>query len=139
MNLTDSEIQSVEAYVNMAAVAIQNANNLKQKENLIAEKQLLLNVTRDLSMCSSIQESFDKCFFYLEQILESKNMTAHLLDPLDKTTIKTTKLSKDCHWTEADWTEKSYEAKIQEVIQTKNIDSKGLLMIPLVSMGEVLG
>lgn len=63
MNLTDSEIQSVEAYVNMAAVAIQNTNNLKQKENLIAEKQLLLNVTRDLSMCSSIQESFDKCFF----------------------------------------------------------------------------
>ncbi|MBJ8153493.1 GAF domain-containing sensor histidine kinase [Bacillus cereus] len=139
MNLTDSEIQSVEAYVNMAAVAIQNANNLKQKESLIAEKQLLLNVTHDLSMCSSIQESFDKCFFYLEQILESKNMTAHLLDPLDKTTIKTTKLSKGCDWTEADWTEKSYEAKIQEVIQTKNIDSKGLLMIPLVSMGEVLG
>lgn len=62
MNLTDSEIQSVEAYVNMVMVAIQNANNLKQKENLIAEKQLLLNVTRDLSMCSSIQESFDKCF-----------------------------------------------------------------------------
>jgi PAS domain S-box-containing protein len=139
MNLTDSEIQSVEAYVNMAAVAIQNANNLTQKENLIAEKQLLLDVTRDLSMCSSIQESFDKCFFYLGQILESKNMAAHLLDPLDKTTIKTTKLSKDCDWTEADWMEKSYEAKIQEVIQTKNIDSKGLLMIPLVSMGEVLG
>ncbi|MFA2566248.1 GAF domain-containing sensor histidine kinase [Bacillus wiedmannii] len=139
MNLTNSEIQSVEAYVNMAAVAIQNANNLKQKENLIVEKQLLLNVTRDLSMCSSIQESFDKCFFYLGQILESKNMAAHLLDPLDKTTIKTTKLSKECDWTEADWLEKSYEAKIQEVIQTKNIDSNGLLMIPLVSMGEVLG
>ncbi|MDH4422805.1 MULTISPECIES: GAF domain-containing sensor histidine kinase [Bacillus] len=139
MNLTDSEIQSVEAYVNMAAVAIQNANNLTQKENLIAEKQLLLNVNRDLSMCSSIQESFDKCFFYLGQILESKNMAAHLLDPQDKTTIKTTKLSKDCDWTEADWLEKSYEAKIQEVVQTKNIDSKSLLMIPLVSMGEVLG
>ncbi|MBJ8071239.1 ATP-binding protein [Bacillus cereus] len=139
MNLTDSEIQSVEAYVNMAAVAIQNVNNLTQKENLIAEKQLLLNVTRDLSMCSSVQESFDKCFFYLGQILESKNVAAHLLDPLDKTTIKITKLSKDCDWTEADWMGKSYEAKIQEVIQTKNIDSKGLLMIPLVSMGEVLG
>ncbi|MBG9828823.1 GAF domain-containing sensor histidine kinase [Bacillus wiedmannii] len=135
MNLTNSEIQSVEAYVNMAAVAIQNANNLTQKENLIAEKQLLLNVTRDLSMCSSIQESFDKCFLYLGQILESKNMAAHLLAPLDKTT----KLSKNCDWTEADWMEKSYEARIQEVIQTKNIDSKGLLMIPLVSMGEVLG
>lgn len=139
MNLTDSEIQSVEAYVNMAAVAIQNANNLTQKENLIAEKQLLLNVTRDLSMCSSIQESFDKCFFFLGQILESKNMIVHLLDPLDKTTIKTTRLSTDCDWTEADWIGESYEAKIQEVIQTKNIDSKGLLMIPLVSMGGVLG
>ncbi len=65
MNLTDSEIQSVEAYVNMAAVAIQNAKNLTQKENLIAEKQLLLNVTRDLSVCSSVQEIFDKCFFLL--------------------------------------------------------------------------
>lgn len=139
MNLTDSEIQSVEAYVNMAAVAIQNANNLTQKENLIAEKQLLLNVTRDLSMCSSIQESFDKCFFYLGQILESKNMIVHLLDSLDKTTIKTTRLSTDCDWTEADWIGESYEAKIQEVIQTKNIDSEGLLMIPLVSMGGVLG
>lgn len=63
MNLTESEIQSVEAYVNMAAVAIQNASNLKQKEDLIAEKQLLLSVTRDLSMCSSIEESLDKYFF----------------------------------------------------------------------------
>ena len=41
--------------------------------------------------------------------------------------------------------DQSYEAIIQEVIKTKNvifipnIDSKGLLMIPLVSMGEVLG
>ncbi|MDA2631408.1 GAF domain-containing protein [Bacillus cereus] len=82
MNLTDSEIQSVEAYVNMAA---------------------------------------------------------HLLDPLDKTTIKTTELSSGCDWIEAEWMEKSYEAKIQEIIRTKHIDSKGLLMIPLVSMGEVLG
>ena len=104
MNLTESEIQSVEAYVNMAAVAIQNANNLTQKENLIAEKQLLLNVTRDLSMCSSIQESLDKCFFYLGEILDSKNIAAHLLDSLEKTTIRLTKLSKDCDWTEADWT-----------------------------------
>lgn len=62
MNLTELEIQSVEAYVNMAAVAIQNANILKQQERLIAEKQLLLDITRDLSMSSSMQESFDKCF-----------------------------------------------------------------------------
>jgi len=153
MNLTESEIQSVEAYVNMAAVAIQNANNLTQKENLIAEKQLLLNVTRDLSMCSSIEESLEKCFFYLGKVLDSKNIAAHLLDPLEKTTISLTKLSKDCEWTQAGWIEnlkgiridQCYETTMQEVIKTKcvipikNVDSKDLLMIPLVSMGEVLG
>ncbi|MFJ7728660.1 GAF domain-containing protein [Neobacillus sp. NPDC097160] len=163
MNLTESEIQSVEAYVNMAAVAIQNAKNLIQKENLIAEKQLLLDVTSDLSKCSSIQECLDKCFFYLRKTLDSNNLAAHLLDPLDKNSIRSTKLSKDSDWTEADWMEihkaKSYEAMIQEVIHTKNViiipdvftnerldhdvcrsfKIKGLLMIPLVSMGEVLG
>ncbi|WP_342599582.1 GAF domain-containing protein [Psychrobacillus sp. FSL H8-0483] len=153
MNLTESEIQSVEAYVNMAAVAIQNANNLTQKENLIAEKQLLLDVTRDLSMCSSVQNSLDKCFFYLEKILDSNKSVAHILDPLGKNTITLMKLNKDCDWTEATWMDnlksirmnQSYEAMIQQVINTKsiihtpNIDSTSLLMIPLVSMGKVLG
>ena len=153
MNLTDSEIQSVEAYVNMAAVAIQNANNLTHKENLIAEKQLLLDVTRDLSMCSSVQKSLDKCFFYLEKILDSNKSVAHILDPLGKNTITSMKINKDCEWTEATWMEnlksirmnQSYEAMIQQVIKTKsiihtsNIDSTSLLLIPLVSMGKVLG
>ncbi|TQR20858.1 ATP-binding protein [Psychrobacillus vulpis] len=153
MNLTETEIQSVEAYVNMAAVAIRNANNLTQKENLIAEKQLLLNVTNDLSKCSSIQECLEKCFFYLGKILEGKNIAAHLLTPFEKTTMRLTKLNKDCDWTEADWIEilhtirmeQSYENLIQKAIKTKNVihipsvDIYGLLMIPLVSMGEVLG
>ena len=82
MNLTESEIQTVEAYVNMAAVAIQNATNLTRKENLIAEKQLLLDVTRDLSMCSSMQEGLDKCFFYVGKVLNNYNIGVHLLDPL---------------------------------------------------------
>lgn len=152
MNLTETEIQSVEAYVDMAAVAIQNSINLTEKENLIAEKQLLLKVTRDLSMCSSIQESLDKCIFYIGKILDSKNIAVHLLDPLEKSTIRLTKFSKDCDWTEADWMktlpnsrmDQSYEAMVQEVINTKNViliphvDNKSLLMIPLISMGEVL-
>lgn len=153
MNLTESEIQSVEAYVNMAAVAIQNANNLKQKESLIAEKQLLLNVTRDLSMCSSVEECLDKCFYYLGKVLDSKSIAAYLLDPLENTAIRLTKLSKDCEWTQADWIEnlksirmdQSFETLMQKVIKTKSVitgpneESKYLLMIPLVSMGEVLG
>jgi diguanylate cyclase (GGDEF)-like protein/PAS domain S-box-containing protein len=167
MNLTESEIQTVEAYVNMAAVAIQNTNNLTYKENLISEKQLLLDVTRVLSMCSTMQESLDKCFFYLGKILDNANIGVHLLDPLAERRIRPAKLSKDSDWTEEDWIkthnkimiDQNNDAVIQEVIKTKhailipdvfkderpnhdvchNFGIKGLFMIPLVSMGEVLG
>jgi diguanylate cyclase (GGDEF)-like protein/PAS domain S-box-containing protein len=167
MNLTESEIQTVEAYVNMAAVAIQNANNLAYKESLIAEKQLLLDVTRDLSMCSSMQESLDKCFYYLGKVLDNDNIGVHLLDPLAGKRIKPAKLSKDSDWTEEDWIEthkkikidQSNDAVMQEVVYTKkpilipdvfaddrpnhdvcrNFGIKGLFMLPLVSMGEALG
>ncbi|HEY4554400.1 MAG TPA: GAF domain-containing protein, partial [Bacillaceae bacterium] len=157
MNLTKSEIQSVEAYVNMAAVAIQNANNLTQKENLIAEKQLLLDVTRELSKCSSIQETLDTCFFYLEKMLESPHITVRLLDPKDKNTARTMKASKESDWTEADWLKahKSIEGKIKEAVKFKQVvhipagssdgrsashsDGMDHLLIPFVSMGEVLG
>ncbi len=167
MNLTESEIQTVEAYVNMAAVAIQNTNNLTHKENLIAEKQLLLDVTRDLSLCSSMQECLDKCFFYIGKVLNNTNIGVHLLDPLTEKRIRPAKLSKDSEWTEEEWInthkkviiDQSNDAVIQEVIETKkaifipnvfkderpnhdvcfNFGIKGLFMLPLVSMGEVLG
>ncbi|MGJ7922633.1 EAL domain-containing protein [Neobacillus sp. LXY-4] len=168
MNLTESEIQTVEAYVNMAAVAIQNANNLTHKENLIAEKQLLLDVTRDLSMCSSMQESLDICFSYVGKVLDNNNTGVHLLDPLlVGRKIKPAGLSKDSDWTEEAWIEthrkmnndQNNDLVFQEVIKTKkailipdvfadirpnhelceNFGIKGLFMLPLVSMGEVLG
>lgn len=167
MNLTKSEIQTVEAYVNMAAVAIQNANNLMHKENLIAEKQLLLDVTRDLSMCSTMHESLDICFHYLGKVLNNYNIGIHLLDPIANRRIKPTKLSKNSDWTEEDWLkthnkislDESNDAVFQEVIATKkavlipdvfaddrpnhelcrNFGIQGLLMLPLVAMGEVLG
>ena len=167
MNLTEEEIQTVEAYVNMAAVAIQNANNLTHKESLIAEKALLLDVTRDLSMCSSMQESLDKCFYYLGKVLDNYNIGVHLLDPLAGKRIKPAVLSKDSDWTEEAWIEthkrihndQSNDLVFLEVIRTKkaifipdvfaderpnhdlcrNFGMKGLFMIPLVSMGEVLG
>lgn len=150
MNLTDSEIQSVEAYVNMAAVAIQNAKNLTQKENLIAQKQLLLNVTRDLSKCSSIEESLDKCFYYLGKILNTNNIAAHLLDPVGKKSIRLTKFNKDCEWSKTDWDKslnciEKYDSLIQQVVAEKRIffipdeEKTNLLMIPLISRGEVLG
>ncbi|WP_308637425.1 EAL domain-containing protein [Paenibacillus silvisoli] len=167
MNLTDSEIQTVEAYVNMAAVAIQNAKNLSHKENLIAEKQLLLDVTRDLAMCSTMQESLDSCFFYLGKVLDNSNIGVHLLDPITESHIMPAKLSKNSDWTEEDWMrahskihiDESNDLVFQEVIRTKKallipnvfederpnhdvcrtFGMKGLLMFPIVSMGEVLG
>lgn len=165
MNLTELEIQSVEAYVNMAAVAIRNANYVTQQEKLISEKQLLLDVTRDLSMCSSMQECLQTCFFYLGKVLDNNNLGVHLLNPIADQSIKHTSLYKDR--TNEDWIEtcnqlkndQSIDAFMQNVIQTKkaifipnvfadkrlNHDIcltyaiKGLFMIPLVSMDEVLG
>ncbi|GHH99517.1 bifunctional diguanylate cyclase/phosphodiesterase [Neobacillus kokaensis] len=167
MNLTEDEIQTVEAYVNMAAVAIQNSRNLTYKENLIAEKQLLLDVTRGLSMCSTMQESLDICFSYLGKVLDNYNTGVHLLDPLAGKRIKPAKLSKDSDWTEEDWMnthkkiiiDQSNDAVMQEVIETKkpiliqdvfaddrpnhevcrNFGITGLFMLPLISMGEALG
>lgn len=167
MNLTESEIQTVEAYVNMAAVAIQNAKNLTHKGNLIAEKQLLLDVTSDLAMCSTLHESLDSCFFYLGKVLKNSNIGVHLLDPITERIISPTRLSKDSDWTEEDWMKThnkirldgSNDALFQEVIRTKKailipdvfaddrpnhelcrtFGIKGLLMLPIVSMGEVLG
>lgn len=161
------EIKLVEMYVNIAAVAILNAENLTRKENLLYEKQLLLDVTRDLAVCSTMQEVLDKSFHYLSQVLNNYNIGAHILDPIAGKKIKPTRLSKESDWSEEDWLEKHKDIKVdhsedmlfQEIIRTKKsvfipdvyaderpnhnacrtFGIKGLLRIPLVSMGEVLG
>ncbi|MBY0123338.1 EAL domain-containing protein [Bacillus sp. S/N-304-OC-R1] len=167
MNLTEEEIQTVEAYVNMAAVAIQNAANLTRKENLIKEKQLLLDLTRELSLCSTMQEGMDKCFFYVGKVLNNPNVGVHILDPIAGKKIKPVSLSKDSDWPEEDWVRthnkfhmnQTNDAVFKEVIETKKallipdvfadhrpnhevcryFGIKGMFMLPLVSMGEVLG
>lgn len=167
MNLKEDEIQTVEAYVNMAGVAIRNAKNLTRKEDLLAEKQLLLDLTRDLSMCSSLEGVLEKCFHYVGKVLNNSNVGVHLLDPLAGKRIKPLNLSRDSDWTEEAWLEthnkasfdQSEDAVFQEVIQTKkpllisdvfaddrpnhelctNFGIKGMFMLPLVAMGEVLG
>lgn len=167
MNLTEDEIQAVEAYVNMAAVAIQNATNLTKKEKLLNEKQMLLDVSRDLSMYTTLQECFDSCFFYIERVLGNPNIGVHLLDPVARTRIRPTKLSKNSDWTEEEWLETHIElgfdedsdALVQDVIKKRsyiivpdvfadprpdhnlcrNFGIKGLVMFPIITMGQVLG
>jgi len=167
MNLTDLEIQSVEAYVDMAAVAIQNASNLTQKMDLLVEKQLLLDLNRDLSMCSTVSEAMDKCFFYIGKVLNNDSMGLYLLNDLVEGSIKLTYLSKKSYIAEADWI-KTYdsilldnrvEAVIHEVITSRKAllipdvvaddrpnhehcgysGEKGMFVLPLVSVGNVSG
>lgn len=167
MNLTVDEIQTVEAYVNMAGVAIRNAKNLTRKENLLKEKQLLLDLTRDLSMTSCISTVMNRCFHYLGSVLKNDNIAVHLLDPIADGKINPANLSIKSEWTREEWMEKHIELQFDplndpvfdEVIRTKkplliadvgkderpnqevcrSFGIQGMLMIPLVAMGEVLG
>ncbi|GIN21454.1 MAG TPA: ATPase [Bacillus bacterium] len=153
MGLTGMEIKSVEAYVNIAAIAIQNVNHLKQKEVLLAEKQLMLGMSRDLTKCSSMEESLDICFSYMERILGSHQMVAYLLEHPDMV------LSNSCTETGLISIKQSLEGIIQDVIsdnkaihipdilkderinceEFKHFNIKSLLVFPFVSLGEVLG
>ncbi|MCT8140021.1 EAL domain-containing protein [Anaerobacillus sp. CMMVII] len=165
--MTKQEVQLVDMYVNMAAVAILNADNLTRTENLLYEKQLLLDVTSDLALCSTMQEVLDKCFHYLSQVLNNYNIGAHILDPIAERNIKPTRLSKESDWTQEEWLEKHKDIKVdhskdklfQDIVKNKKavfipdvfaderpnhhacrtFGIKGLFRIPLVSMGEVLG
>lgn len=167
MDLKKDEIQTVEAYVNMAGVAIRNAKNLTRKENLIAEKQLLLDLTRDLSMCATMQECLDTSFSYISKVLKIPDVAVHLLDPLANQRIRPASLSRDSEYTEDQWLEihkkqvidETTDLVVQEVVSKKkllfipdvfadsrpnhevciNFGIKGMLMLPLVAMGEVLG
>lgn len=153
MNLTEIEIQSIEAYVNMAAVAIQNANNLKQKEYLIAEKQLLLDANRELSMCSTIPETLDTCFHYLGKTVDCNNVAAFLRDPEQEGNLSFKKMGKDSEWSEDEWkralediqTNQQTDHVIHEVMVNRTVkfipseERCRLLLIPMISKGEVFG
>ncbi|WP_088006892.1 sensor domain-containing phosphodiesterase [Indiicoccus explosivorum] len=167
MNLTDEEIQTVEAYVNMAGVAIRNAEILTRKEKVIAEKQLLLDVTRELTMSSSLQEVLNVSFRYVSEVLGNPNVGIHLLDPIAERRIMPSRLSTDSAWKEEDWLATHSELQVDftddplflEVVKNKepllipdvDLDDRpnkeicrsfgitGIVMLPLVATGEVLG
>lgn len=161
MSLTGLEIQSVEAYVNMAAVAIQNANIINQKEYLIRENQLLYGVSRELSQCVTVEGSLETCFSYLGKILgENNEYVTCLVDSTNKNSFKIKTITA----TEPTLLKKIQKDQgcneiIKEVIQTKSLvyipnihrekrlnhdicrylNINSLLLIPFVSMGEVIG
>lgn len=153
MNLTQSEIESVEAYVNMAAVAIQNAKSFNQKEKLLREKQLLLDLTRELSFCPTIQQSLNICFAYLKRALGGGDFAAHIIHaPSTKggtpTQFQAANDMTEQHWQEllvemglnAIYAELVARAILQkEVIRTNLGAQHELLLLPMISMGKVHG
>ncbi|ARK21326.1 EAL domain-containing protein [Sporosarcina ureae] len=167
MNLTELEIQTVQSYVNMAAVAIQNAKLLTSKEELIQEKQLLLDITRDLSLCSTMQEALDTCFLYIERVLGNNDIGVHLIDPLVQMKIKPTTINQKSDWSPEEWVKSHDEKKFddendkvfQEVIASRKAQLipdvfaddrvnhkvcryfgiQSMFILPIVSMGKVLG
>lgn len=167
MHLTNTEIQTVEAYVNMAAVAIRNANLFSRKQALLAEKQLLLDATRELSLCLTIKDVLNICFHYVGKVLDNMNIGAHLLENTLGGKFAPSKLSENSDLTEETWKRVHSETKVDfendlvfaQVRQTKqplfipdvdldyrpnktackNFGIKGLFIIPLVAMGEVMG
>lgn len=153
MNINEVQIQSIEAYVNMAAVAIQNANNLKQKEQLIAEKQLLLDANRELSRCSTVEESLNTCFHYLSKTVDCQNVAVYLKDPNDSDILRFKGMSKEAEWTEDEWksalvdiqTNQRHGNVVREVIVEQKIkfipseERCRLLLIPLISKGDAFG
>ncbi|MBT2583948.1 ATP-binding protein [Planococcus sp. ISL-109] len=153
MNLMQSEIESVEAYVNMAAVAIQNAKTLNQKEKLLMEKQLLLNLTRELSFCSTIRESLKVCFAYLKLAFDDADFAAHIIKPSSAKGGTPIKFHAADGMAEQKWNEhlarmgltKSYAELVRhavsqkEPIRTDMGAHQELWLLPMISMGKVHG
>lgn len=153
MNLESDEVESVEAYVNMAAVAIQNAKTIAQKEKLLADKQLLLDLTCELSLSSTIRESLKTCFVYLKRAFGDTDFVAHIVKPSTDRHGIPMKFHASGGMTETEWNEylassgllESYAKGLADAVSMRQLmrlkleNSKELLLFPLVSMGKVQG
>lgn len=166
LHLSDEEVEALESYVSMAAVAIRNTELLEKSQKLVLDKQLLLDATKSLASCTSIHEVLDTSFIYIGKALNSKHVAAHLKDFKSKIPLPQ-KLSPESHWNEEEWKKTHSEVNLDftsdpvftEVVRTKKpvlisdvtkdsrlhrqaVDRFGftsMYVIPMVSRGEVLG
>ncbi len=153
MHLTQSEIESVEAYVNMAAVAIQNAKALNQKEELLAQKQSLLDLARELAYCSTTRDSLKVCFAYLKQVFGNGQFAAYIVNPPSRQNQAPIVFRAADGMAESDWneqldslglTEKHEELVKRAVYEKEAIHSRMgehhyVLLLPMISIGKVHG
>ncbi|MCG7335160.1 ATP-binding protein [Sporosarcina sp. ACRSM] len=83
MNLTPLEIQSVEAYVNMAAVAIRNAKNMEQLESMVEERTKELAAANE--KVTNVIESITDGFFALNKEWKFVYINQHQYLPANRT------------------------------------------------------
>ncbi|MFB1082599.1 EAL domain-containing protein [Jeotgalibacillus sp. JSM ZJ347] len=166
LHLSNTELEAIESYVTMAAVALRNTELLTHSQKLNEDKQLLLDATSELSLCVTVQEALETSFRYIGQALDNHNIAANLNDMFTNSAVPR-QLSSGSLWKEDEWKKVHSEVKInfqedpvfQEVMRTKEavmiIDTtndprpnpnaikrfgiKAMYILPLVSRGEVLG
>ncbi|MCM3089182.1 EAL domain-containing protein [Bhargavaea ginsengi] len=167
MNITGEQRETVEAFVNMAAVAIRNANDLLRKENLIQDKQLLLDANSELSRAETMDQAIQTCFRHVGQLLESDDPAVHLLDPVAGKKIKPAHLAKSSDMSEDEWL-RMHRAQLNDLLEDRMYQDsirtrkpvyipdvtkderpnkdicrtfgiRGMAIFPMIAMNEILG
>lgn len=167
MDLTEQQMEVIDAFVNMASIAIRNIQMFDQTQELLKRQQILLDVTNALSKSLSIHDVLTTCFNFIEKITNCGDIGIHLYNENDRK-LTPYHLSTSSHFTEEEWKGK-HKAGIQinidndllfyEVITNKKAvaiddvfaDSRpnheacrsfgiqSLILIPLVANGKVFG
>ncbi|BCJ86893.1 hypothetical protein skT53_18780 [Effusibacillus dendaii] len=167
MNLTQEQIDIVEAFVNMSSVAIRNILMFERTQSLLSKQQLLLEASNAMSKSLSINDVLHACTRYVGQALRSNDIAIHLFNEKNGT-FKPYHIAKNGNVTEDEWREKHRtsvsihvddDLLFREIAITKkaiSIDDvfsdprpnhqacelfgiKSLLIIPLVAKGKVFG
>lgn len=165
MNLSKEDIKQIEAFVNMASVAIHNAQIFEQSRVLLQQQKLMLEVTHALSQSLSVEDVVETSFKYVQLTTGAKEIGLHLFDAgTDR--FKPFKFVTTTGISEEDWKKKhqtlifdvNQDQLLQEVYTTKKAIAiydvmkdpradrkacetfgiKSLLVIPLVLKGKLL-
>lgn len=166
MNLTEEQIETTEAFVNMASVAINNIQMFEKMQDLLKREQLLLDATNALSKSLSLHEVLRTCFEFLTKTTGIEDVGLHLYNENER--MFTAYDLSSVHFTVEEWKGKHKQGirlsidddlLFKEVVETKKgiavedvyadprpnhkacktFGIESLLLIPLVAKGQVFG
>jgi signal transduction histidine kinase len=166
MNLTEEQIETTEAFVNMASVAISNIQMFERTQDLLKREQLLLDATNSLSKSLSLHEVLKSCFDFLIKTTGIQDVGIHLYNESER--MFTAYSLSSVHFTVEDWKGKHSQGIrlsidddlfFKEVVTLKKaiaiedvyadprpnhkackmFDIESLLLIPMVAKGQVFG